>query len=354
MQPVSSDVPAHYYDGVNAGRKAVRVILQRTELWIQGDTVDERWAFTSLRRVDRYAMSTLRLRSTTNDNARLIIFDPALANEVREKLPRNERGTRRKAKPATLIAWLLGSVAVLVALLVFGRLLARPVVAVMPLSWDKALGAAFVDRLLDDDELVRDRETLGVVQQMIKTITGNKRVDMEVYLERKPYINAIALPGGHIIVYCGLVRDLKSADELAGILAHEIAHVQERHSTEAMVRVLGASVLFGALVGDFGGVAGGAAETLDALISNAYSRRAELEADMAGIQMLRNAGLRSDGLASFFARRANDTRIDGKLTYISTHPSHASRAKATRLGRHGGKAALSDDEWRGLKDACKR
>lgn len=267
MEPAFTE-PVYYYDGVHADRKLVHLSLESEHLWIRGDAVDERWPYLSLRRVDDYGMHHLRLCSTSKPHARLTIADPELIRKVSVTLPPRVGGVRARAKPVSLVVWLLGAVATLGALFVLAPHFARPIVAVMPRSWDNALGAAFVDRLLDDDTRIGDREILGVVRRLLQRITSKNRVHAKVYLAREPYLNAIALPGGHIIVYCGLIEDLKSGDELAGILGHEIAHVQARHSTEALVRVLGVSVVFGALVGDFGGVAGGAAETLDALISS--------------------------------------------------------------------------------------
>ncbi len=73
---------------------------------------------------------------------------------------------------------------------------------------------------------------------------------------RRPEANAIALPGGHIYVFQGLIDKAETPDELAGVIAHEIGHVAHRDGTRSVLQAAGLSFLFGMLLGDF--VGGGA------------------------------------------------------------------------------------------------
>jgi predicted Zn-dependent protease len=161
--------------------------------------------------------------------------------------------------------------------------------------------------------------------------------------------NAFALPGGRIVVFRGLIDFAESADEVAGVLAHEMGHVTYRHGTEGIVKSLGLAFFFGVMLGDLGsGAIGLAGETL---VSTAYSRDAETEADGAALELLGRAGLRAEGVAEFFAR-LQETYGDmpAALALLSTHPTNESRAQ--RFTGATGAAALSEGDWQALKAIC--
>ena len=100
---------------------------------------------------------------------------------------------------------------------------------------------------------------------------------------RKADTNAIALPGGHIYVFEGLINRAENADELAGVIAHEIGHVANRDGTRAVLQGAGLSFLFGMVLGDF---VGGGAVVLAArtLLQSSYSREVERRADAFGVR----------------------------------------------------------------------
>ncbi len=141
---------------------------------------------------------------------------------------------------------------------------------------------------------------------------------------------------------------------MAGVLAHEIAHVEERHVTESMIRAFG----FGLIVSAFGGNTGANVETL---IAAGYSRRAEHEADAEAIEALARADISPLATATFFERLADREKSLGRvavgLSYISTHPMSEDRQNNFRASAVRGKRyvpALSPQEWKALKNICRR
>ena len=108
---------------------------------------------------------------------------------------------------------------------------------------------------------------------------------------RRSEANAIALPGGHIYVFEGLIEKSESADELAGVIAHEIGHVAHRDGTRSILQSAGLSFLFGMLLGDF--VGGGAVVIgARAVLQSSYSRDVEGAADRYGVELMSRAGRR--------------------------------------------------------------
>lgn len=164
--------------------------------------------------------------------------------------------------------------------------------------------------------------------------------------------NAVALPGGHIVIFDELLKESDDADELAGVLAHEIAHIEERHTTEAMIRELGLGLFISAL-------GGGTGTTIESMLSARYSRGAESEADDLAVERLRRANVSPLGTARFFERLAREeAKLGGAatpLSYLSSHPLSADRQKKFVASAVKGRAyrpALDEEEWRALFNIC--
>lgn len=163
-------------------------------------------------------------------------------------------------------------------------------------------------------------------------------------------VNAAALPGRNIVIFEELLSQADGPDEVAGILAHEIAHVEERHVTEALLRQLG----LGVIVAAFGGTTGANIETF---MAARYSRGAEREADAAAIRTLRRAGISPYPTAAFFERIAEqEGKVAEALSYVSTHPMSAERQRRFRASAEEGRSytpSLSLGEWEALWDICR-
>ncbi len=164
--------------------------------------------------------------------------------------------------------------------------------------------------------------------------------------------NAFALPGGNILVFNGLLKSLEHPNELAGILAHEIAHTQYRHPTEIFIKEIGTFALIGLIFGD---VTGGSALAGfgKVLIGSAYGRDAEREADTLGVKLMNTAGLDSAPLADFLQRLyAKQGTIEDLFSIVLTHPGSKERSDYVRKLSTGAGAALAPDAWQAVKDIC--
>jgi predicted Zn-dependent protease len=143
-------------------------------------------------------------------------------------------------------------------------------------------------------------------------------------------VNAFALPGGPIFFYTGILEKLKSEDELAGIMGHEITHSRNEHwanqYNDSMKRRLGLLVLLG-LAGANGTLVNVADLANTVLGDLTYSRRHETEADRVGYDLMAVAGYNPKGIADVF-RMLGEGRNDPAWTeVISTHPNPESRVK---------------------------
>lgn len=138
-------------------------------------------------------------------------------------------------------------------------------------------------------------------------------------------LNAFCVPGGYMYVYTGLIKYLESEDELAGVMGHEMAHADRRHSTDQMTKQYGIELMLGIVLGNNKGTLTQIAENMLLL---KYGRDAEREADKYGVTYLCPTDYRADGFANFFDKLAadgqNNTRLDA---FFSTHPSPDERVK---------------------------
>lgn len=149
------------------------------------------------------------------------------------------------------------------------------------------------------------------------------------FLADDPSVNAFAMPAGFIVVHRGLVEKTASAEEVAGVLAHEIEHVEQRHALRGMVQDLGLAAVWIAVTGDVGG--GAAAQWLKQLAGLQFSREQEMAADAGGYARLLAAKIDPRGMVSFFEQLANgQSGLPGALNFLSTHPASTERTAALK------------------------
>jgi len=182
---------------------------------------------------------------------------------------------------------------------------------------------------LEDPELTEYINALG---RRLVAAAPDARLDFQFFLMQDSTINAFAMPGGFVGVHTGLLLAAQTESELAGVLAHEVAHVTQRH----LARMLGqqeqmsiptiAALIVAVLAARSGGdvaqgiIAAAGAGNIQAQLN--YTRDYEREADRIGFQTLQNAGFDVNGMASFFERLQKATRIyeNNAPAYMRTHP----------------------------------
>ena len=149
-------------------------------------------------------------------------------------------------------------------------------------------------------------------------------------------MNAFAVPGGYVYVNRGLIEATDNMAELAGVLAHEVAHVEERHSVEQMEKAQGANLGLTAAYVLLGrqpsGVEQAGVNVLGSAIFAGFSRDAEREADEQAIPLLVGAGIDPRGLTSFFQELMSmqQRRASSVEQWFSTHPTTAERIEDTQ------------------------
>lgn len=137
-------------------------------------------------------------------------------------------------------------------------------------------------------------------------------------------LNAFCAPGGYIYVYTGLIKFLDTEDELAGVIGHEIAHADKRHSTEQLTKIYGISVMLQLALGNNQNLL---TEVAQGLVSLKFSRANETEADDYSVKYLCPTAYNAAGAAGFFQKLLDLQQAGNTPQFLSTHPSPDNRVQ---------------------------
>lgn len=356
---MSTSFGAEYFDGeTTAPHPATGQFMPENGILIQWSGGQNFWPLDSISRIAGPEAAGLRLTCEDAPAARLAIKDPAAIASIVADAPRLARaGATRRGKTQAL-KWIAGGIVGL-ALLGFGAFEGLPRLAAhTPMAWVAPIGENFrthIEYAFDatpcassDTQETLQRLTRRLLVDVQPTASFDPAI-VDVRMAQSAIPNALAAPGGQIVVLSGLL-DLAGddaatgGDMLAGVLAHEIAHARLRHPTRALGRALGLDLLVRASGGGIGADGG-------ALIAQfAYGRQAEREADALAQEMLATAGIGDAGLKAFFMK-IQATFGDSDAGFLSTHPATAERTAAIP-GVKGPERAFTSAEWDALLAEC--
>lgn len=133
-------------------------------------------------------------------------------------------------------------------------------------------------------------------------------------------VNAFALPGGRIVVYTALLKQLQTYPELAALLSHEFTHVNNKHSTKSIFRRLGSKIFLGLLFGNFGNVTSVLIDQADNLKSLKHSRKLETEADMQVLNLLQARKIDPSGFIKLFEHLREAAPSSALPEFLGSHP----------------------------------
>lgn len=215
------------------------------------------------------------------------------------------------------------------------------------------MGAQYAAEINRQLPLVNDAAVNNYINNLGRSIAqhGNRQLPYRFYIVNAPQVNAFAVPGGHIYVNRGLVERTRNMSELAGVLAHEIAHVEHRHGIDQMERAQGANLALTAAYVLLGRAPTGLEEAAIGVGGQLYfarhSREAENQADASAVGLMVRSGIDPNGLPSFFqVLLAEQQRQPGAVEqWFSTHPLTTDRVQNTQrmIGQ------LSPAQVRGLR-----
>ncbi len=355
-----------YNDGKTAARRKVLAEISDDDLVLTDQAYRElaRWPLADIRYVDpSHRRPPLRLRLAGGD-ARITLDGDDDGGWLTYKCPNL---TKRDHGAVRWPTWVAAGILALASIAgIFVYLLpaaSSAIVQLVPPAMEQNIGREARDQLMN--LIGQARKSTGHVECTNPRAHGilKKRADelatlmetpfpVRVSVVRLPVSNALALPGGEVVILSGLIDKAESGDEVIGVLAHEIAHVTRRDPLQVSIKQTGAALMISLMVGDvFGGAAlGGLAS---GLVESGYSRDAEAAADFIAVTALNQLGLTARPLADFLSRIEKETPLaDIVPSFLSTHPSGTERGRHIRDLSQGVGRAMSNYEWETLRKIC--
>jgi len=363
------DWEAAYLDGRTAARRPATVHITRTGVDVALRESGTRffWPFREIRQTQgTYAGEQVRLERGGELAEALLIGDIGFLSAARAASPEAAHlhdPARRRFRVGLTFGALLAAIALAlgiyyVAIPAFARVAAARV----PVAWEEKLGAAIVEHFAPASRRCEDPARQARIDGIVSQLTAKAQPQpytFRITVVNSGIVNAVAAPGGHIIVFRGLLERTDNAEELAGVLAHEIEHVLHRHITRAIFQQASKGVLMAALVGDVSGVVAYGLEGARTLGELQMSRAAESEADREGMRLLQEAGIDPAGMITFFEKlsKYERERGDDALTrYLRSHPTTAERIATLRALAAAAPAPerrlLAGDDWNDVKSLC--
>jgi predicted Zn-dependent protease len=351
-----------FTDGKTAARRDVTVLIGTDVLTIKFENgVVENWLLKSVAAVEEaYPGQPVRLRYETAPDARLTVEGPEFLSVLIRTRPDLARSASRSR--SLLRGSAIGLACAVVTIVLVGVVVPwiSTVSAVfVPIAWETEVGEKVVDQIAaltapTAVKFCQDVDGTAALDRLIARLSKGIEINypLRVRVVASPMVNAFAAPGGNIAIMAGLIKKAETSAEVAGVIAHEMGHVVERHPTEGMIKNIGLSIILEAISGGFFGseTLSGMAGTLVAL---SYSREAEAEADQVAINILTEAGISRQGLAHFFERMRSDEKKGITVPqFLSSHPVSTEREAKVRSAEDRGGEAMTEKDWRALKGIC--
>ena len=194
-----------------------------------------------------------------------------------------------------------------------------------PLEYEKKFGKVMFDQVKASEKW--DATQTKLINNFFDSLHFKSKYNIEILYVNKDEVNAYAMPGGYMVVYDGILKKMKSEEELAGLLAHEFSHIKLKHTLKSTFNTIGFATILQIVFGGFDesiiGLLGNQTEQLRQLH---YSRTLETEADENGFNLMKEQQLDPKGMINLFERlKAESTDMIPSI--LSTHPLPEERIK---------------------------
>lgn len=351
---------AVYFDGQSNRKRTVRVQLGAGLDLIENGAVTVAWPYADVRRVDS-APGVFRVMCLSGPPlARLEIQGEALQQALEARCPTINDGKPGQSQTLRIVGYSAAAIVSLAGLLIYGiPLLADRLASVIPQGVERRLGES-VDRqvrFMFGGKTCTATAGSAALNRLVDQVQGAALLTApaDVQVLATPLPNAFALPGGKVYVTEGLLRRANNADEVAGVIAHELGHLQHRDGLRKMIQTGGTAFVVGFMFGDVLG-AGAILFAARSLLTESYSRDAERDADAFSIDVMRKLGRSPKPMGELLLRiTRRGSEGAGALTLLSSHPLTEERLATMSKADQSvtGAELLSGAEWQALQAICR-
>jgi Zn-dependent protease with chaperone function len=359
----ASGCDGRYSDGRSAAsqRVAVRFGAAGLEIAAPDGQPVRTWPYTGLSPAQpiRSGTADVLLRSAAEPGATLFVASVPFVAELARRAPQlTARAERwRYVKPGLAVVGLIG--AIVLASYLAGWSPLRSIAGLVPQKTWRAAGGHLAANFEKDYPGCTEAAGKAALAKLVARLTEatGRETDFSVHVANWGLVNAFAMPGQHLMLTRGLIRDAASVEEVAGVLAHEMGHGLERHPEVGIVRQFGLTVAVKLV---FAGGSDLLQTAGTGLLLLRSTREAEREADRSAFAMLKQARISPEPLANFFERMAKKegsgtySKVARQYEIFSTHPALEERARIARAQpRYPTEPILTEPEWQALRGLCR-
>ncbi len=215
------------------------------------------------------------------------------------------------------------------------------------LETEQKIGKKTLDSIAESEAIIKSGAAYTLVDRVGKQVSKGSKYPYQFYVSASPQVNAFALPGGFVVVNAGLLRIIDNPNELAAVIAHEVQHVEQKHSLKNAIGNLGFAALMLAVLGD----ANSAVIVLtQQLAAQSYSRGIESEADRLGFYLMRKQGIPTTAMATMLQKlEAQAEKQDSPVAKGSSHQTLDPNAKPDKAdGNNTDKATQEKEKEKGF------
>ncbi len=219
---------------------------------------------------------------------------------------------------------------------------------------EKTIGKKCWELFKKEQKVSDNPQAIAALDSIINRICKDNNIDsknIQLHLLIKDEVNAFALPDNHLVIYSGLIDATENESQLAGVIGHELAHMQNNHVIKKLIKEIGMSALITITNTSGGGEM--VKEIAKTLSSSAYDRQLEKEADIQAVNYLTNAHIDPIPFANFLST-LDSTSSKFSLSWFNTHPDSKERGRYIKAVAKEKSikpiAILSTSTWNDLKN----
>lgn len=328
---------AVFYDGQSSKPIPAQVCIKETlEITIHPDTSRVQtlsWNFADIREASIVGGERTQLTWGTFPYQMLEVFGRDFGFLLRDNkaFSRNTHTTFQRAGIIGVIAGVLILIALVAGVYFWGIPHLMDFTAQhFPRHLEVEIGKKMDASFLAGSEI--DSVATADINRFYKHLKPGTDYEIELVVVRSYVKNAMALPGGKIIVLSDIIRDMKSPAELVALMGHEIGHVEKRHTLKMLFRSAGNYIIISAILQDVNGIMAVIIDNAAKINQLSYSRQAETESDAYGFRLLRNNQADPKGMVSLFENLKAENDISNKIPqFLLTHPNLDTRISEVKM-----------------------
>jgi hypothetical protein len=345
-----------FFDGKVAKPRLVSLAVSATDIAIIDETgvTVATWPFARVRVADQNAVSgSYMLRLEPDQAARLEVVSGPQQQALLAERPELKRWRARERTVLfkAFMIWGVVGAAICTALYLGWTRASILIANWIPPAWEERIGVQVEEAWFPPSRRCTGADGTRALQALGDRIWPDDEPGdaVKLFVIKMADPNAFAVPGYRVVVFSGLIDHARSPEMVAGVIAHEMGHVELHHPMRGLIHQLGLGAVLTLIFGDSSLAGAG-----QLALSLSYSRDMERQADQRGIALLKQAGIRADGMSAFFGVIKSDLgkgMFHRLPEFLSSHPDLDARIEATRQPPTGA-PAMSDAEWQALRKVC--